>query len=922
MFIDIVFINNNDLRNFRDSFLSIGNDLVDRGHKVRIFKIYEVDNINWEDNLFEVCFYGTNSLSNEEDEHDLLLEYKNIIDNTYVPDIVITANNLNANFICKSCTMHLENNQPLIVSFMLEDFDDKESKYLKYSDVYVVNSVDIEKKIFKYVHGEKDIYKIKDSTTIDQLEPILLKYDENTNQVLKNIEELILDDRLDKALDYISDYNSDRFNNNVEFINFKAIIAIKMDEYEIAINNLEYAITLLKEANLDVQYNLAYAYDKNNDIDKAIEVYKIILDCVHENEKLEVLELMKDLYQRKELMLAKKYLKEVYNDIKEYKFDDKKQASKFTSIIILTCNQLHYTRLCIESIRKFTKEKTYEIIIVDNNSSDGTIKWLEEQSDLKVIYNKENLGSSTSYNQGIRLAIGENILFLNNNILVTPNWLYNLDNALWSSENIGAVGAVSNKGTYYQEIEVNYNSIIEMFDFSKYFNKSNSYSWKYRTRLADLCILVKRSIINRTGLLDEIFVSRKFMCDDILYRMVNENYKILLCMDTFIHSLESDYFKENDCEYDDIISIDYEKFLNKWNFDSDKNSDIRFGLINCIEEDKKEILNILEIGCGTGATLLEINNRYKNSNVYGIEICEEAANIGKKDIDILTGDIEKIELPYDKRYFDYIILGDKLASFRDHWSVLDKLKSYIKIGGRILASIPNVMNVNVLRNLINGSFSYEKEGILDIDHIKFFTLEEIKKLFCDTNYTIEKIDALSKPLSKDDESFIDDLCSISGEELRELYKDYNYIVKVKYDLDISIYENEDLIELKYKLMRMDNEIDIENSLDYVFDMEGKYKDEFIGYLSYIAKNILINKCQVLNRIGVEAFNRNLYDFSVSVFLLAFEFNRNDIDTVYNISYIFSALGESERALDIVVNSDSDVRTNEDIISLIEMLKSK
>ena len=59
-----------------------------------------------------------------------------------------------------------------------------------------------------------------------------------------------------------------------------------------------------------------------------------------------------------------------------------------TSIIILTYNHLEKTKKCIESIKTYTKNEVYEIIVVDNNSNDDTINWLKTQSDITVIYNK------------------------------------------------------------------------------------------------------------------------------------------------------------------------------------------------------------------------------------------------------------------------------------------------------------------------------------------------------------------------------------------------------------------------------------------------------------------------------------------------------------------------------------------------------
>ncbi len=51
-----------------------------------------------------------------------------------------------------------------------------------------------------------------------------------------------------------------------------------------------------------------------------------------------------------------------------------------TSIIILSYNTLSYTKFCIESIRAYTRKNSYEIIVVDNASTDGSLEWLKEKT--------------------------------------------------------------------------------------------------------------------------------------------------------------------------------------------------------------------------------------------------------------------------------------------------------------------------------------------------------------------------------------------------------------------------------------------------------------------------------------------------------------------------------------------------------------
>ena len=81
-----------------------------------------------------------------------------------------------------------------------------------------------------------------------------------------------------------------------------------------------------------------------------------------------------------------------------------------TSIIILTCNQLEHTHLCLDSIMKHTPEP-HEIIMVDNGSTDGTVEFLREymsaHEHVRVIANASNRGFAAGNNQGMSIAKGK-----------------------------------------------------------------------------------------------------------------------------------------------------------------------------------------------------------------------------------------------------------------------------------------------------------------------------------------------------------------------------------------------------------------------------------------------------------------------------------------------------------------------------------
>ena len=534
--------------------------------------------------------------------------------------------------------------------------------------------------------------------------------------------------------------------------------------------------------------------------------------------------------------------------VKNYNFTPSNEKLRFTSIVILSYNQLAYTKLCIESIKKFTPQDSYEIIVVDNNSTDGSVDWLKTQSDFRVIYNDENKGFPAGCNQGIQISKGENILLLNNDTIVTPNWLNNMQKALYSKAQVGGVGAVSNSCSNYQQIDCNYNSIEEMLDFAAKYNISNSELWKLKSKLIGFCFLIKRDVFANVGLLDERFSPGNFEDDDFSYRMICNGYSLLLCQDTFIHHFGSVSFKQNSASFVNVYMENSLKFKEKWGFDAGYSSFVRPEIINLVTDDINKKINVLDVGCGIGATLLEIKNKYKNATLYGIEISPYSGRVAQNICNCIIGNIENEVLSYEENFFDYIILGDVLEHLVDPWKIIYDLKKYLKQDGYIIASIPNIMHISVLRKLLNGSFSYTESGILDKTHLRFFTLAETQNLFNSNEYDIESTKASVVPIDKNDEEFVDTLCKMYGEEFKQQYTAYQYIVKAKPKLDLYVFENDDVYNLRKALLNLDYKKDIEKSLNIIKEFYKINLTSFEFYINYLINNTVINKDYVLNLI--------------------------------------------------------------------------
>jgi len=238
---------------------------------------------------------------------------------------------------------------------------------------------------------------------------------------------------------------------------------------------------------------------------------------------------------------------------------------KLASIVILTYNQLEYTKLTIDSIRKHTKAR-YEIIVVDNASTDGTVEYLKAQKDIRTIFNSENLGFPAGCNQGMEIAKGDYIVLLNNDVIVPDNWLEGLIDCADSHPTIGIVGPMSNRISGYQlEQNITYKKINRMHDFAASYRRKNRKKWYQSPRVAGFCMLIKREVLNKIGGLDTIFGIGNCEDDDFCLRAGLTGFKVAIAGDVFIHHFGSASFgKDGNEKYKEFIRKNESIFKEKW----------------------------------------------------------------------------------------------------------------------------------------------------------------------------------------------------------------------------------------------------------------------------------------------------------------------------------------------------------------------
>ena len=579
----------------------------------------------------------------------------------------------------------------------------------------------------------------------------------NNIEIKQLVEQKINDSLFDEALELINKYKNE-WGNDEDIASMEAIIYIYCKEYA---KSLEIIKSGLKCNSLssDLYYTLGNIYEFNNEINRAYICYEQAISlCQNDN----------------------------YRDIMKLRLKELESKNNMTvnnvSFVILTYNQLEYTKICINSIRNYCNKGTYEIIVVDNNSVDGTVEWLKEQKDIKAIFNKRNEGFPRGCNQGIEIAEKNNDIFLlNNDTVMMRNSLFNMRMALYSESSVGAVGAISNRVSNYQQVDLDYNNFDQYIDFANKNNITDEELYEDRIKLIGFAMLLRREVLDKVGNLDERFTPGNFEDDDLSYRIIQEGYRLILAKDSYIHHFGSVSFGKDREKYNEIISMNRLKFEEKWGVDSSYSSIIRFDILGFINNEKWKKIRVLEVGCACGATSLKIKDLYPNAEIYGIEINKDSASIASKFMNIETYNIEEVDLNYEEKYFDYIIFADVLEHLYNPKLVLEKVNKYLKDDGSIITSIPNIMHYSVIMDLLNGNFTYTDAGILDRTHIRFFTLNEINKLFVNSGYNIVNIFGKSIEVTSKGEEFINKLKEICDGDEKQ-FGVYQYLIESKKNL--------------------------------------------------------------------------------------------------------------------------------------------
>ena len=384
------------------------------------------------------------------------------------------------------------------------------------------------------------------------------------------------------------------------------------------------------------------------------------------------------------------------------------------SIYFLAYNHLEeYTKPSIEALLRYTDDIDYELILVDNGSSDDTLAYFEQiPYEKKRIYRiTENKGAGYGYIAASRFCRGkffrgQYIVMLPQDVFVTKNWLTNLLCCMESDEKIGMVAPFSNFVSNLQQVDLGFTDMEDMQKKAAVFNQSDPTKWEERLRLVPTTYVVRSELwdIYQT---DPAFVYN-FMDDDqcCIYRRLG--YRLMACGDTFVYHGGHIGFQNVD-----KLESDLEKgrtiFRNKyWGIDAWRDMmNLDMELCVALSERCRHVpqLTVLGVDVRCGAPLLSLRNLLYAKGVPSVLAAYTCDAKYYADLQTVVsdrlycGDSDRILQKCNGQCYDVVMLGEYLDHYENCAAFLDDLLQLVRPGGMLSVKVRRFSDIEDIDRL-------------------------------------------------------------------------------------------------------------------------------------------------------------------------------------------------------------------------------
>lgn len=405
-------------------------------------------------------------------------------------------------------------------------------------------------------------------------------------------------------------------------------------------------------------------------------------------------------------------------------WQDENESEYTVSIVIPAYNHLDTTKQCIEHILKYTdfEKLNAELILIDHGSNDGTLEYFQSIPNAKVIHFKNNI-RMYMFAMIPLVCQGKYLALINNDILVTKNWLENLLSCMASDEKIALAVPMTPNVCNLQMISVPTNDPKEFVSWANEFNHCNPNLRSDRVRLMPSLGIYCMKILCEVGLVDPYFYSMEFWDDDFSLRVRRAGYRQVLCEDTACYHFGSVTSKEAQKE-ESTLQYGRKLFEKKNNVDA-------WGTGFCYDYTAIQIfkqislqnnnLDILGLDCGFGDTLLQMRNELRHLNksckLYNLTIQMEY----EPDLKPLSDEFEfscslmseALSQAFTNKQFDIIYLSQDIAEYSDYKQILIVAKQRLKSNGIFLLWSKNPWHVLTLHQMLQFTLPEKRMTFLE-----------------------------------------------------------------------------------------------------------------------------------------------------------------------------------------------------------------
>ena len=418
----------------------------------------------------------------------------------------------------------------------------------------------------------------------------------------------------------------------------------------------------------------------------------------------------------------------------------RQQKGPTVSIIVQAYNRLEKTKRCVESVLNYTRDIDYELILIDNGSTDGTLAYFQSVpfSKKKILHITKNIGSIFPVNFLNMKDLGRFVVLLPNDLIVTTNWLSNLLVCANSDPKIGMVTPVSSNVSNLQCVNFPFQNYEEMQEAAARFNQSDSRKWEDRQRIITVGSLYKKEALLACGWpINDVGYFHDFSDDDIGFRVRRMGYRTILAGDTWIHhdhNHQSSEEKDQEA-FKKSLEIGRRNFQEKYYgvdaWDDVNNFYIPF--LSHFPEPKRVLFpKILGVDVRCGTPILDIKNWLRKFGImqaqlsafvedpkYWLDlktICEGA---------VLCDREEFLGSSFSNESFEYVVADRAINRYHEPQKMIDTLFSLCKSGGFVVCKLANTYSFREFLNMLGQRDVYRPEIAYQISLERF--IDALKK---------------------------------------------------------------------------------------------------------------------------------------------------------------------------------------------------